>query len=245
MRLNALDVRQAWVLRAPRAVCDWVGASPPESPVRRLSGAEKHTAVGAPVDSGPATVSKARCSRTPDFSRDDLISPSGITSHVHLSTPSDGELLHRPMTRIASKPYGHENSLCIGRLDSVADPFGYFFHSRVAELEQENARLLASIHQKQPSSAPAVPAEDGLKSELELLKRQLAETQQRERELAEKLSSIPEPAPVEKPAVKMEVVEPQLPVSLRAHKGERSGASFGLMVRPSFLSAFSTSGDEP
>ena len=75
------------------------------------------------------------------------------------------------------------------------------------------------------------PVEDGLKSELEQLKRQLAETQQRERELAEKLSSAPAPAPVEKAAVKMEVVEPQLPVSLRAHKGERSGASLGLMVR--------------
>ncbi|KAI1786617.1 hypothetical protein LXA43DRAFT_49216 [Ganoderma leucocontextum] len=99
---------------------------------------------------------------------------------------------------------------------------------RVAELEQENARLLASIHHQQPS-ALASPS-DGLESELEQLKRQLAETQQRERELAEKLSSIPEPVPVEKPAVKMEVVEPQLPVSLRAHKGERSGASFGLMV---------------
>ncbi|TBU54112.1 hypothetical protein BD310DRAFT_105877 [Dichomitus squalens] len=99
---------------------------------------------------------------------------------------------------------------------------------RVAELEQENARLLASIQQQQ-GSTPA-PAEDGLKSELEQLKRQLAETQQRERELAEKLSSGPVPASVEKPAVKMEVVEPQLPASLRAHKGERSGASLGLMV---------------
>ena len=102
--VNPLDVRQAWVFRVPRAGCDWVGASPPESPVRRLSGAEKHTAVGAPVDSGPATVSKARCSRTPDLSRDDLISPPGITSRVHLSTPSDGALAPA-MTRPASKLY--------------------------------------------------------------------------------------------------------------------------------------------
>ena len=75
------------------------------------------------------------------------------------------------------------------------------------------------------------PVEDGLKSELEQLKRQLAETQQRERELAEKLSTAPEPVAEKTDVVKTEAVEPTLPVSLRAHKGERSGASFGLMVR--------------
>ncbi|KAI0764337.1 hypothetical protein BD413DRAFT_606300 [Trametes elegans] len=102
---------------------------------------------------------------------------------------------------------------------------------RVAELEQENARLLA-LAQQQPSQTPA-PVDQGLLSEVEQLRQQLAETQQRERELAEKLSSVPaqEPEPVRKSdSVKMETVEPQLPVSLRAHKGERSGASFGLMV---------------
>ncbi|KAI0705320.1 hypothetical protein C8T65DRAFT_577756 [Cerioporus squamosus] len=97
---------------------------------------------------------------------------------------------------------------------------------RVAELEQENARLMASL-QQQPTPPPV---DNSLKSELEQLKRQLAETQQRERELAEKLSSAPEPAPAKTNAVKTEAVEPELPVSLRAHKGERSGASFGLMV---------------
>ena len=110
-------------------------------------------------------------------------------------------------------------------------------YSRVAELEQENARLLASIQQQAPapaelSSSSSSSSDEGLKSELELLKRQLAETQQRERELADKLSSAPSPAPEQQPAeVKMETVEPSLPVSLRAHKGERSGASLGLMVR--------------
>ncbi|KAH9925930.1 uncharacterized protein BXZ73DRAFT_49688 [Epithele typhae] len=101
---------------------------------------------------------------------------------------------------------------------------------RVAELEQENARLLASIQQTTP---PPSGPEDILKSELEQLRRQLAETQQRERELAEKLEGAPVVAPTPAaPAaeVKMEAVEPSLPVSLRAHKGERSGASFGLMV---------------
>ncbi|RDX47489.1 hypothetical protein OH76DRAFT_1405819 [Lentinus brumalis] len=98
---------------------------------------------------------------------------------------------------------------------------------RVAELEQENARLMASLQQQQPTPPPV---DNSLMSELELLKRQLAETQQRERELAEKLSSGPEPASARTGVVKTEAVEPELPVSLRAHKGERSGASFGLMV---------------
>ncbi|KAI0628387.1 hypothetical protein C8Q77DRAFT_1203704 [Trametes polyzona] len=102
---------------------------------------------------------------------------------------------------------------------------------RVAELEQENARLLALAQQKQGAQAPAV--DSSLLSEVEQLRRQLAETQQRERELAAKLSSVPErePSPVRKAdPVKVEAVEPQLSASLRAHKGERSGASFGLMV---------------
>ena len=105
-------------------------------------------------------------------------------------------------------------------------------HSRVAELEQENANLKASMQQRTPP-----PVDDGLKSELEELRRQLAETQQRERELAEKLSTAPEPVAEKTDVVKTEAVEPTLPVSLRAHKGERSGASFGLMVRTSPFSA--------
>ncbi|KAH9888464.1 hypothetical protein C8Q73DRAFT_655547 [Cubamyces lactineus] len=102
---------------------------------------------------------------------------------------------------------------------------------RVAELEQENARLLALAQQSQ-SQSPA-QSDQGLLSEVEQLRRQLAETQQRERELAAKLSSVPaqEDAPARKAdGVKVEAVEPQLPASLRAHKGERSGASLGLMV---------------
>ncbi|KAI0644895.1 hypothetical protein C8Q79DRAFT_911879 [Trametes meyenii] len=105
---------------------------------------------------------------------------------------------------------------------------------RVAELEQENARLMALAQQQQPTQAQTqTPAVDpSLLSEVEQLRRQLAETQQRERELAAKLSSVPaEEVPARKAeGVKVEAVEPQLPVSLRAHKGERSGASFGLMV---------------
>ncbi|KAH9856780.1 hypothetical protein C2E23DRAFT_721334 [Lenzites betulinus] len=102
---------------------------------------------------------------------------------------------------------------------------------RVAELEQENARLQALA--SQPQGAQGSAPDQGLLSEVELLRRQLAETQQRERELAAKLSNVPsrEPSPVSQvDPVKVEAVEPQLSASLRAHKGERSGASFGLMV---------------
>lgn len=112
-----------------------------------------------------------------------------------------------------------------------------FFLSRrrVAELEQENARLQALAQQPQSQGAQAsTPVDTGLLSEVEQLRRQLAETQKRERELAAKLSSVPEqePSPVRQAdVVKVEAVEPVLPASLRAHKGERSGASFGLMVR--------------
>ncbi|KAI0667075.1 hypothetical protein C8Q78DRAFT_983015 [Trametes maxima] len=103
---------------------------------------------------------------------------------------------------------------------------------RVAELEQENARLMALAQQQQPTQAQTPAVDRSLLSEVEQLRQQLAETQQRERELAAKLSSVPaEEAPARKAeGVKVEAVEPQLPVSLRAHKGERSGASFGLMV---------------
>lgn len=99
-------------------------------------------------------------------------------------------------------------------------------HSRVAELEQENARLHALAQRTERAGSPR---DDELLSEVELLRRQLAETQKRERELAAKLESAPVPAPV----VKVETVEPQLTASAlraHAHKDSRSGASFGLMV---------------
>ncbi|OSC98777.1 hypothetical protein PYCCODRAFT_1447210 [Trametes coccinea BRFM310] len=112
---------------------------------------------------------------------------------------------------------------------------------RVAELEQENARLLALAQQSQQQSQPqaASQPDPNLLSEVEQLRRQLAETQKRERELAAKLQAEAEEAAAtaivaeqgrKADGVKVEAVEPQLQASLRAHKGERSGASFGLMV---------------
>ena len=176
------------------------------------------------------SVSKARCSCAsgglslygitilPDITSRDICPQLLIEAVVHRSmTYSVGTL---PMAFVSSRDYHRGLPL----IDRSVD-------RRVAELEQENARLLASIQQQQHAQSPAPSDDDGLKSELEQLKRQLAETQKRERELAEKLSTVPEPEPT-RDVVKMEAVEPQLPVSLRAHKGERSGASFGLMVRP-------------
>ncbi|CDO72645.1 hypothetical protein BN946_scf184985.g64 [Trametes cinnabarina] len=105
---------------------------------------------------------------------------------------------------------------------------------RVAELEQENARLLALAQQsQQQSKSQAAPQPDpSLLSEVEQLRRQLAETQKRERELAAKLRAEEEEAAAvqaeqgrKADGVKVEADEPQLQASLRAHKGERSGAS--------------------
>ncbi|KAI0359264.1 hypothetical protein OH77DRAFT_1570508 [Trametes cingulata] len=129
----------------------------------------------------------------------------------------------------------------IAQEDQAQNPLATLFcPDRVAELEQENARLLALAQQQQngQASAPSSSSADSnLLSEVEQLRRQLAETQQRERELAAKLSSAPSTAEEESAVarkadgnVKVEAVEPQLPASLRAHKGERSGASLGLMV---------------
>ncbi|KAI0079815.1 hypothetical protein K474DRAFT_1673091 [Panus rudis PR-1116 ss-1] len=104
---------------------------------------------------------------------------------------------------------------------------------RVAELEQENARLLALANSKQ--SEPA----DELLSEVEQLRRQLARAQERERELNEELSRKEAAAQ----AVKMETVEPDFSAPSRSASmppQHKSGASLGLMVLlcalPSLLS---------
>lgn len=136
-------------------------------------------------------------------------------------------------------------SCCIYRNSNILT----YHPSRVAELEQENARLQALAQQPQSQGTQAsTPVDTGLLSEVEQLRRQLAETQKRERELAAKLSSVPErePSPVRQAdVVKVEAVEPVLPASLRAHKGERSGASFGLMVRMFLTLGRSHSPDTP
>ncbi|OCH91081.1 hypothetical protein OBBRIDRAFT_792695 [Obba rivulosa] len=115
---------------------------------------------------------------------------------------------------------------------------------RVAELEQENARLLALAQGAQARPDDHESEQDHeheeLLSEVEQLRAQLAAVQQRERELAAELSRSNASRPV-----KLEAVEPQLPAPTRGalaapHKSEKSGASFGLMVLlcalPSLLS---------
>ncbi|CCM05872.1 uncharacterized protein FIBRA_08109 [Fibroporia radiculosa] len=104
----------------------------------------------------------------------------------------------------------------------------YFSGCRVAELEQENARLLALTQ----SATPTSPQDDEMQSEVERLRKQLAEIQERERALAEELSRkaserSPSPAPSSTSSVKSEAVEPSF---LRSPKVEKSSASFGLMV---------------
>lgn len=99
-----------------------------------------------------------------------------------------------------------------------------FFLSRVAELEQENARLLALANQ---GSKPEV--QEDLVSEVELLRRQLAEAQDRERELNEELSR-KEAAGLQ--PVKMEMMEDS-PLPSRSGSVQpqmKSSASLGLMV---------------
>lgn len=101
------------------------------------------------------------------------------------------------------------------------------FDRRVAELEQENARLLALNRHAQPLSQ-----DDELVSEVEQLRKQLAEMQERERALAIELSRkqrSPSPAPSSTSSLKSEPSEPQLS-ALRSTRMDRSGASFGLMV---------------
>ncbi|GBE80885.1 hypothetical protein SCP_0306050 [Sparassis crispa] len=102
---------------------------------------------------------------------------------------------------------------------------------RVAELEQENARLLA-LTQNASISEQQEDVRGGLQSEVEQLRNQLAAVQQRERDLAAQFES--HEASPRASSVKMESSEPQLPARSASvqsvHKGERSGASLGLMV---------------
>jgi len=107
---------------------------------------------------------------------------------------------------------------------------------RVAELEQENARLLAITRGEL----------DPIASELEQLRAKLAEAEQRSQELSAQLALKSESAPSS--AVKVEAFEPQLlpssPPSSRASPApqymHKTGASLGLMVLlcalPSLLS---------
>ncbi|KAF8161309.1 hypothetical protein B0H34DRAFT_653630 [Crassisporium funariophilum] len=103
---------------------------------------------------------------------------------------------------------------------------------RVAELEQENARLLALAQNGNSISAPQQAQSDTkLVSEVEQLKAELAAAKERERSLSAQLLST---ASAREAPIKIEATEPQFSLSSpprstvpSAHK---SGASLGLMV---------------
>ncbi|KAF8911499.1 hypothetical protein CPB84DRAFT_1671792 [Gymnopilus junonius] len=107
---------------------------------------------------------------------------------------------------------------------------------RVAELEQENARLLALAQNR--SSVPA-PQPTELVSEVEQLKAQLAAAEERERNLSAQLASTARDIPV-----KLEASDSQFSLSSPSRSNvssaHKSGASLGLMVLlcalPSLLS---------
>ncbi|KAH9976168.1 hypothetical protein BGW80DRAFT_1436172 [Lactifluus volemus] len=98
---------------------------------------------------------------------------------------------------------------------------------RVAELEQENARLQALAHKS--ASHEGNPRE--LMSEIEQLRSRLAAAEQRERELNSQLSKRP-------PTVKTELSEPRLPASPARHpafpgqvkSSDKTSASLSLLV---------------
>lgn len=97
---------------------------------------------------------------------------------------------------------------------------------RVAELEQENARLLALT--QSGTSVPAPQATE-LVSEVEQLKAQLAAAEERERTLSAQLASTARDTPVklEAPDSQFSLSSPSRSNVSSAHK---SGASLGLMV---------------
>ncbi|CAA7260560.1 unnamed protein product [Cyclocybe aegerita] len=104
---------------------------------------------------------------------------------------------------------------------------------RVAELEQENARLLA-LTQNGSATIPQPAVPEKLLSEVEILKAQLAAAAERERTLSAQLAST-NTATRDSPAVKQEALEPQFllsspPRSTSVPSAHKSGASLGLMV---------------
>ncbi|KAJ7647691.1 hypothetical protein FB45DRAFT_782590 [Roridomyces roridus] len=109
---------------------------------------------------------------------------------------------------------------------------------RVAELEQENARLLTMANGGVPCKKP--DPSDALVSEVEHLRAQLQAAEQRERELNAELTA--KAASRDVPTVKTEPTEPSFSLSspLRLQSPTKSAASLGLMVLlcalPSLLS---------
>ncbi|KAG5647085.1 hypothetical protein DXG03_001455 [Asterophora parasitica] len=104
---------------------------------------------------------------------------------------------------------------------------------RVAELEQENARLLALSQLTQTGTTLPVASDSELISEIETLKAQLAEAKERERQLSAQLISKAQTTTAA-PVVKVEETEMQMPLSPSTRSStpspHKSGASLGLMV---------------
>ncbi|KAG6920203.1 hypothetical protein DXG01_004972 [Tephrocybe rancida] len=105
---------------------------------------------------------------------------------------------------------------------------------RVAELEQENARLLAltqSGSSGNASQTSSTPSDNVLLTQIEELNKQLAAAKERERELTTELAKSKVSAP---PAIKVEETAdlqlPLSPVRSSATSPHKSGASLGLMV---------------
>ncbi|KAF8806562.1 hypothetical protein BYT27DRAFT_7224311 [Phlegmacium glaucopus] len=102
---------------------------------------------------------------------------------------------------------------------------------RVAELEQENARLLVLAQNGSLSAPQQAPSDKELVSEVEQLKAELAAVKERERTLSAQLAT---KATARDVPIKVEATEPHFsfsspprPTVTSAHK---SGASLGLMV---------------
>lgn len=131
----------------------------------------------------------------------------------------------------SSKPWKCTPSLST----SFFVPYLFFFPRRVAELEQENKRLLA-LSQNGSTSALSDPTPH---SEVELLKAQLAAAQERERSLSAQLVA----SQHNQPLVKLEASDsdPQLSLlssllssparsTIAVPSAHKSSASLGLMV---------------
>ncbi|KAJ4497241.1 hypothetical protein C8R41DRAFT_917882 [Lentinula lateritia] len=99
---------------------------------------------------------------------------------------------------------------------------------RVAELEQENARLLAISQMTESFTHPKPQSESELASEVDMLRAQLADARQRELELSQELTTRSTPRD---PPVKIEAAETSFPLSSpRSQSPHKSAASLGLMV---------------
>jgi len=102
-------------------------------------------------------------------------------------------------------------------------------YRRVAELEQENARLLALTQNGSPSPNPTSHPDEEAIAENERLRAQLAAAEERERELSTELAR---KLAVRDLPVKAEPTEPPFSQSRSLQSPHKSAASFGLMVSP-------------